>query len=301
MVDQEIPFGGSGLRVGDTAVLREPGRRQVLAGVRVLDPDPPSMRRRGAAARRHADLVAASPARRPTVDVDRAGLAALRLRNKQFEQAAGFIAASLPVGGVPLAGGWQADPSHWATLVDVVVRRAAGDWHTGDMTVETIVRDLGLPDRALIEPLLEAADLTHAAGRLLRPAGQTIPPSVSDAVSALEADLAEGLLVADPARLTGLGLDARELAAATRSGILVALGDGLVAVPGALRVVAGVIAALPQPFSVGEARQALNTSRRIVIPLLEALDRRGITRREPDGRRTLGTLDPERTDEPAGS
>ena len=44
------------LRVGDRAVLRDPGRRRVAAGVTVLDVAPPPLRRRGAAARRAVEL-----------------------------------------------------------------------------------------------------------------------------------------------------------------------------------------------------------------------------------------------------
>jgi selenocysteine-specific elongation factor len=43
----------------------------------------------------------------------------------------------------------------------------------------------------------------------------------------------------------------------------------------AMRVLAG----LEQPFTTSDARRALDTTRRVVIPLLEHLDRRGWTRR----------------------
>jgi selenocysteine-specific elongation factor len=49
---------------------------------------------------------------------------------------------------------------------------------------------------------------------------------------------------------------------------------------------AAVLASLPQPFTVSEARKALDTSRRVAVPLLEHLDRRGLTVRTGD-RRTL--------------
>jgi selenocysteine-specific elongation factor len=48
-----------------------------------------------------------------------------------------------------------------------------------------------------------------------------------------------------------------------------------------------VLATLPQPFTLSEARQALRTSRRVAVPLLELLDRRRLTRRLPDDRRTV--------------
>jgi selenocysteine-specific elongation factor len=38
---------------------------------------------------------------------------------------------------------------------------------------------------------------------------------------------------------------------------------------------------------VSEARQALHTTRRVAVPLLELLDRRRMTRRDADGRRTI--------------
>ena len=43
------------------------------------------------------------------------------------------------------------------------------------------------------------------------------------------------------------------------------------------------------PASVSELRQALGSSRRVMVPLLERLDREGITRRVGD-KRTLGRI-----------
>ena len=48
-----------------------------------------------------------------------------------------------------------------------------------------------------------------------------------------------------------------------------------------------MLAGLPQPFTLSEARQALDTTRRVAVPLLELLDRAGATRRLPDDRRTV--------------
>lgn len=47
------------------------------------------------------------------------------------------------------------------------------------------------------------------------------------------------------------------------------------------------LAALDQPFTTSEARQALDTTRRVAIPLLELLDSRGWTRRVDSTRRTI--------------
>ena len=57
--------------------------------------------------------------------------------------------------------------------------------------------------------------------------------------------------------------------------------------PGADAYAARTLARLPQPFTAAEARQALGTTRRVAIPLLEFLDRAGITQRLPDDRRRV--------------
>ena len=57
--------------------------------------------------------------------------------------------------------------------------------------------------------------------------------------------------------------------------------------PGAEAKAARILARLPQPFTSAAARQALGTTRRVAIPLLEYLDRAGITQRLPDDRRRL--------------
>jgi selenocysteine-specific elongation factor len=59
--------------------------------------------------------------------------------------------------------------------------------------------------------------------------------------------------------------------------------------PDAAGRAATVLAGIPQPFTLSQARQALGTSRRVAVPLLELLDRTGVTERLPDDRRRLAT------------
>jgi selenocysteine-specific elongation factor len=95
-------------------------------------------------------------------------------------------------------------------------------------------------------------------------------------------DLAgEPFAAPDAERLRGLGLDARALAAAARAGLLLRVADMVVLAPGADKEAARVLGQLPQPFTTSQARQALGTSRRVAIPLLEYLDRAGVTERLP--------------------
>ncbi|MCY7365049.1 MAG: SelB C-terminal domain-containing protein, partial [Frankiaceae bacterium] len=76
-----------------------------------------------------------------------------------------------------------------------------------------------------------------------------------------------------------LRLGPRELAAAERAGRLLRLADDVVLLTDGPARAMRVLAALPQPFTLSAARQALGTTRRVAVPLLEHTDARGWTRR----------------------
>jgi selenocysteine-specific elongation factor len=103
----------------------------------------------------------------------------------------------------------------------------------------------------------------------------------------------EERLAADPFRapeadeLKDLGLGAQELAAAVRVGRLTKIADGVVLGADAFERAAKVLRELPQPFTVGDAKRALGTTRRVAVPLLEALDGKRITRRGGDNTRRV--------------
>src|SRR5262249_61839136 len=82
----------------------------------------------------------------------------------------------------------------------------------------------------------------------------------------------------------------RAVGAAARAGRRLGGTEQVVLAPGAQAQAAQILAGLPQPFTTAEARQALGTTRRVAIPLLEYLDRSGITQRLPDDRRRLRLL-----------
>jgi selenocysteine-specific elongation factor len=111
---------------------------------------------------------------------------------------------------------------------------------------------------------------------------------VAAAVQAVLDGLAEAPFSApDANRLRELGLEPRAVAAAERAGLLRRLPGNVVLAADAVEQAQRILALLPQPFTAAEARQALQTTRRVVIPLLELLDREGITRRLPDDRRIM--------------
>jgi selenocysteine-specific elongation factor len=159
------------------------------------------------------------------------------------------------------------------------------------MPVEAARAALQLPDRRLVEALIRPPfRLQDGMIQLAPPGGAAapLPEAIEAAVRVLRTDLAAAAFLApDADRLRRLGLDVRAIAAAERAGLLLRISDQIVLAPGADAQAAAILATLPQPFTAAQARQALNTTRRIAIPLLEHLDRQGITERMPDDRRQL--------------
>lgn len=274
---------GLPLRIGDRVLLRDPGRRRVVGGVTVLDVAPPTLRRRGDAGRRATEL--------STMD----GIPALagELRRRGLARRAELVRMGVPVGdAAPVAGDWLADPAYWSALRERLAAAVTGylDAHPLEpgAPVEALRQALDLPDRALVDALV-AAPLVARAGRIgLAGRDAALPPAVARAVERVRADLAGGPFRApDAARLAELGLGPRELAAAVRAGALLRIADGVVLLPGAVDDAVAVLARLPQPFTLSAAREALGTTRRVAVPLLELLDRNGVTRRLADDRRIV--------------
>ncbi len=270
------------LRIGDRALLRDPGRHHVAGGVTLLDVRPPPLARRGAARARAGRLET----------LDGRPDEASELARRRVVRRGELAAMGVPSTAVPTAGEWLVDPAHLALLRrrlrEVVSTYAAAHPLEDGVPVEVVRSRLDLPDRALVEALV-AAPLALREGRVV-PAGRRLdlPPAVAKAVQHLQEDLADAPFAAPQAgRLAELGLGSRELTAAVRAGALVRIADAVVLLPGAERAAAERLADLPQPFTLGQARQALGTTRRVAVPLLEMLDRQGRTARLPDDRRTV--------------
>ena len=268
---------GLPLRAGDRALLRDPGAQAVAAGVLVLDVDPPALRRRGAAADRAQVLAAAGAVPDLRAEVARRGAV----------KRADLAALGVPlddVSGVRAQGEWLVDPARWTSwaqaLQQAVDRHAAAFPLEAGLPAEAARQELGLPDPRLLPPLAAQAGLETSGGRLRRP-GTTPDLGPAEAgVAQLEARLREHpFAAAESPELDALRLGPRELAAAERAGRLVRVGGDVVLLPDGPARAMRVLAALPQPFTLSAARQALGTTRRVAVPLLEHLDGRGWTRR----------------------
>ncbi|ORW29755.1 selenocysteine-specific translation elongation factor [Mycobacterium palustre] len=260
------------LRVGDIGLLRDPGEHRIAAGLEVLDVRPPALRRRGAARARAAELATG------------------RARPPECARADELRAMGLAPSGQRV-GDWVVDPQWWAARRDcatATVRRWAADHDVAaGMPLETLRQRVGLPAAELVPKLLEGTGL-DVAGGVVRPPGAGLPGRIDGAVRTVERWLVDEPFRAPEAdELAGLGLGARELAAAVRAGRLTRIADGVVLGPDALDRAADLLKTLPQPFTVSEAKRALSTTRRVAVPLLELLDARRVTRRGGDGTRTV--------------
>ncbi|HET7325971.1 MAG TPA: selenocysteine-specific translation elongation factor [Nocardioidaceae bacterium] len=272
------------LRPGDRALLRDPGSARIW-GIEVVDPAPPPLRRRRAAQHRAAALHASADHPGLAGELRRRGLVETSLlRRLGIDLAA---ADELAVG----ADGWLLDRGQVPDLAEQL-RRLVTEHHRTrpldrGMSVSAVARALELPTAELVPPLVPRG-MRLEAGRVGPDQPAALPADVERAVVQLEGDLREAPFRApDADRLADLGLDAAATAAAARAGRLLRVSPAVILLPGADEVAAERLAALPQPFATSEARRVLDTTRRVVIPLLELLDRTGVTRRLPDDRREI--------------
>jgi selenocysteine-specific translation elongation factor len=256
-----------------------------VAGAVVLDVTPPPLTRRGAAA---------AAARELATWPDQPGATEL-LRRHGLLRASSLLAMGVREHPEPVAGEWLADPAHWAALAaelgEVLAAHAAREPLAPGLPLEAARAALGLPDRRLVAALVRSPLRISGGLVQLAPSGPSasgLPEPVQAAVRILRADLEETPFAApDADRLRKLGLDVRALAAAARAGLLLRISDQIVLAPGADEAATAILAGLPQPFTAADARQALGTTRRTAIPLLEYLDRAGVTERLPDDRRRV--------------
>ena len=272
------------LRLGDRLALRGPGL-DALAGVEVVDMDPPLLNRRGAPVRRAQALRDQNP-----FDAS-AYVACKEAVMKETLAAAGFDVANKPASLVEFRSWWVNAQAiaRWTAQLRTLFDTHLTDHHLSDgLLLATALSALALPDDSLVSIAVAGARLKrdgaiirdpHAAPRDLGPAEKS--------VAIVEAQLAKEPFVApDAGTLDELGLGPIELAAAERAGRLLRVGP-IVLLPSAPQQAAEILGQQPGEFTLSQARQALGTTRRVAVPLLEYMDARGLTRRTSDSARVL--------------
>jgi selenocysteine-specific elongation factor len=282
------------LRIGDRALLRDPGRHRIAAGLTVLDVHPPNLKRRGAAARRATELASMSGAPDPAGELARRGLI-----ERARLAAMGADPTALPDTAAVNSGAWLLDHDLAVRLAQRLVSVVTEHEHNHPLerglSLGSARRALGLPNDQLVEAVLAQAgahgSLAVTGGRIHRTGHdqRELLRALCEAVATLTAELSDNPFAApDTDRLAGLGLDSKALAALVRAGELEKISPDVYLRPGAEQAALDVLRGLPErEFTVSSARQAWNTSRRVAVPLLELLARHGHTARTTDGRHRL--------------
>jgi selenocysteine-specific elongation factor len=185
-------------------------------------------------------------------------------------------------------GDWLLDPALapelGAALGAAVAAHDEAEPLDPGLPVEAARHALDLPHPALVTAVVPAG-LVVADGRVRAAEDAGLPAALREAVAQVRADLTAAPFAAPEAdRLAALGLGPREVATLVRAGELMAVGSGIVLLPGAEDAAVAVLRDLPPVFTLSEAREALGTTRRVAVPLLEHLARTRRTARTADGR-----------------
>jgi len=282
-LDRRLP-----LIVGDQLLLRDPGGRRVLGGVRVLDAEPPELRRRGDGRRRAAALASMG------ADGDAVGKVAHdgAVSVERLRRLAMVRDDRNPPDEVLVIGEWWVHrPSYDAWLQrlrSLVAEAYERDSLTPGVSQGEAREALGDPASRFLDRLIEDSGLTQQDGRIRKPGAANDLGAAEPAMVELENRLKTAPFTAPVAdELAELELTERELGVAVRLGRLIRLADGIYLQPKSPALAMRELARLPQPFTTSQAREALGSTRRVVIPLLEHLDRKGWTRRVDDGHREV--------------
>jgi len=234
---------------GDRFVLRESGRSETVGGGEVLDVAP-ALRASKARPDRSVERVVAE---RGWVDAD------------ELERLTGERRA-------PTVGRWVVDEVRSTTRAE---RLQAMVNTAGPLGLD--VAALDERDRAVLASL----DAVMVSGGRAAPAGSGDPLAGHPFVAALAA------APFMPPTADGFGVDRAELRELVRRGLVVEQ-DGLWFAPSAIDDAAArvgeLLRAQPDGVTVADVREALGTTRKWAVPLLNILDARGITRRRDDVR-----------------
>jgi selenocysteine-specific elongation factor len=298
--------GAVAIEVGDRFVLREVGRGVTVGGGPVLDPAPPR-RPRGPRAR---TVRAGQLQQRLTVLGQGEELLALHVAERGAVQradaeAAAGIRPGTPPASVLVLGSSYVDRVHLQRWIDAV-RGALTEYHAAHPLARVAQRTVadqaaiaaGCPT-GVVDDVLAWAE---QAGVIVREAAGVRLPAHRVALDAGQQRIRDGLLAALDATpfappalssaASATGASPALVGEMEAAGLLVRLDHDLAMTSAAVERAADLLRATARregPLTMSQARQVLDTSRKYAVPLLEELDRRGVTRRQGDTRTFVDT------------
>lgn len=276
------------LAVGDRVVLREAGRRETVAGGVVLDLTPAKA---AGASERLAARLASSPDDLPALLVrERGALLA--------DEVTRLVGSPADPGSI--IGAWAIDPELRSSLQRAVITALEG-FHAREplaagapiATVRAVVaatlRGAAAPtDTGLVEAALDAtveSGATERAATTLRLADHRVSLREHDAeVQRLLTEIGGEHEAMPPtvAELERAGVGRDVIGAAVAVGVVVRVSKELVFTPALVERAESLVRAAADGITVSAFREALGTTRKFALPLLEHFDRTGVSRRDGD-------------------
>lgn len=279
------------LDVGDRFVLRESGRRATVAGGVVLDLDPP--RRPGSApGQRLSSRERAGREGLPALLISERGA----IRHRDVLLLTGVSPDA--IAGASRSGDWWVGDRLRDEATSALERRLAA-LHAAEPhapgeelaslrpAVSLVLRSVGGPSDAdladaVIDAMVDYGSLTRE-GTNVRLRSHTVPTK-----SAEQERLVEAVRGGEPtpptvSELQTAGFERSLIEALVRSGALVRITPELVLTSGFVKQAESIVRAAGESgITVSAVRERLGTSRRYAVPLMEHLDRTGVTRRSGD-------------------
>jgi selenocysteine-specific elongation factor len=267
---------GRPVAVGDRFVLRDAGRRETVAGGVVLDADP------GVIKRRDKDELKRLRAREGLAGDDLAAQIVAERGAVRGEEL-GRLA------GVDAEPGFRIDAAYARRLAGDAVKLVTEHHRTHALATGMPLHELGDGlhiDADLLDELFPQWPLVRDGATVRLPDRDgALPPDQRPIADAALDKLRSG--GASPPSLAEAGLRADLAKALERGGELVVLNADI-AYPTDVWVVMRTrvvdLISANGPITVAQAREALGTSRKYAVPLLEHLDATGVTRRTGDHR-----------------
>jgi selenocysteine-specific elongation factor len=276
------------LDVFDRFVVREAGRQETVAGGRVLDVDPPTR-------------AGPSPDERLTsrAHAERDALPGLLAHERGALRAhdAELLTGSGAPGGT-VVGGWFVRPTLLAEVDRAVTARVRHHHEAHPLEegaevglARTEVTAVLRADRVLADPdLVEALIQDLADRKVVVVAGAVVclpdhgvsleehDDTIARVLEAIGGDHATMPPTIDELERSGIGRSVIE--AAARAGLVVQVSPNLIFTPATVDRAMTIVRAAPGGITVSAFWEALDTSRKFALPLLEHFDRTGVTRRD---------------------
>ena len=284
---------------GDRFVLRDWSKRFTLSGGIILDPTPPARSYRQPD---QFEFLQRRAEEDPTPEIylgslvarDRAIPAAGILAQSQFSTAE--IDAAVASCDLVAAGGWLLDKPWWADLSGVAGKRilTIHEKHPErpglDLSELRNFMKKRLPDPKLFDALVEglaSADFVRS-GTMIRSAAHApqLPLELRASGDKIRQALdASPLEPPSPKELTQSPADSTAMKFLLETGEAVQLDEKAILLAAHFATAIATVKSHIEnngPSTAADLRQALGTTRRILIPLLERLDREGVTVRQGD-------------------